>query len=338
MHTPQQRVAAIVGADIVVITIQHLAATTLTILAKVPCCASVAVGTHGIIGSVQAALNLLTRVVGTEVTIVTIGGSPCLTNAFCTTVPDSATVPIVTGVAPVCCLHGTGTCSMVADSFETDGVHSGWHWTDHYRRRIYYAEVGKLGSIAKQDPIADVAIFQGQTIGIFKALTIDSKAGTLTDIASVFHGARITIIAIGRVMFRGTATKSITQIVGAWIVVIADHGRSNTNSRLTMIADRAGIVIATFASVQIFMGTTGFPAAYITGAAIAIITKLHVLAVNEVRLVHFPVTIVVNPVAELCTCNQGVTGRETLGCTNTLPLAGSKLVGQFAGGPQRQFH
>jgi len=78
--------------------------------------------------------------------------------------------------------------------------------------------------------------------------------------------------------------------------------------------------------------------ALIFGAVATIITKVDIIAGDESRFVNFPVTVIIESIAELVHRFRGVTYRESIFGANTQARTGARIVGQCTGRRQPKFN
>ena len=125
--------------------------------------------------------------------------------------------------------------------------------------------------IANCRTIASIAIVKFKAIVIRLTLAINWVASTNAFLAYVICRAGIFIIAGGRIELGRTGPELITEIVGAGVLIVADNGLTNANSRFTMVAGGAGIAVSTFVFTEVFMEAALFAVAGIKGAGVVVI-------------------------------------------------------------------
>jgi len=144
----------------------------------------------------------------------------------------------------------------------------------------------------------------------------------------ISDGTGITVIAIHVVSHEKTTAGLVAGIVGAKILIIADHLSSHALAGDAVIRHGAGISVDTLAFVQRQM-----LAAVRTEAAI-FCTQVVIIASS---FVDISVTIIVEPVTGLFRRNCRITIREPIIRANPFALTSSPLIDHITGRPQGEF-
>ena len=259
VDTPLHGVTAIVSADVVVITVQSQSGHAFATTTKVAGSAGIVVGARSQVRSMQAACSTVSKIIGARVTVIAVGRYTGAALALGATLPNGALVAIVACKSFVGGGHGTDACPRLTVCGQADGIYPGWLRAKDNRGRLHNTEMRQFGGIADKGPVTSIAIVESLAIGIDEALAVHSIAVALPRFAGVLHGARVTIITRRRVVLRSAATKPVTEVISAGIVVIAQNRQTGAVTRLTVVTHGTGITIGTLSAIKVDMFAAAFP-------------------------------------------------------------------------------
>jgi hypothetical protein len=219
----------------------------------------------------HAPCQWLAVIVGTWVIVGAIGRAPPGTDPIVTMVAHSAEVPIIAGDPIIGRYQTAGARFRVTGRGETRRIGALCRGTEDHRFRHDTTEVGPFGQVAGEGPIAQVAIFQGQAIGLILAITGDGNTATATAIALVGHGTWVVVVAGSQIVGELAPPEPVTGIVRTGVGVVAQDGIANAVPGLAVIANGAGITILALATIEDLGGTPRLPAAGIDGTFVAVV-------------------------------------------------------------------
>ncbi len=196
----------------------------------------------------EATSSSLAGICGARILITTIERYSANALTGCAGGAISARIFVVTGEALVERGKAAVAGGRRADRFETGTVLTWSCGTLDYRPGLDLAEELDPTLVAKERPVAKVAIFQFAAVRIFLALTLHGspRAGAIN--AKITDGASVTVVANLVVVFKDATLCPVAQIGGAGIGIIALNGGAQADAIGTMVGHRAEIpVIAVLA-------------------------------------------------------------------------------------------
>lgn len=172
--------------------------------------------------------------------------------------------------------------------------------------------------IAGEGTIADIVVFQLSTVTIDVALAIDGVAGALTILANVAHSADIPVVTLGGVVGKNAAPGCIAGIVGTGVVVVAQGRRPDTLPSLAVVGYGARVSIKALAGIEGLVLAAVGAQAVVRGARVIVVAGI---------LIHIPIAVIVETVADLLAGDDGVARRQSFFRTVSLASANTEVVG-----------
>jgi hypothetical protein len=142
--------------------------------------------------------------------------------------------------------------------------------------------------------------------------------------------AVITFEAVGKV-FAPTALG--TDIIGAFILVVADYRRPTANSVLAMIGSCTEVTIHALCPALWFMLAPGLAGARVFGALVAVIAQADKFTLHFCRFVSQSITIIIKGVTCFLLGLTGITIGQPVVAADSLAFAATKLISFYARGP-----
>ena len=242
-------IAAIRGADIIVVASLQASEDASPPVAMVPRGAGVAVGTGGLVRGMYTRPGLVARIIGTDVAIIAVKLGTRDAEAIAASVADGAgviigTAPDNSGVSATC--HGStrilGARVPIVTILEACEAALPFPAQVPGRAGVAVVTASHIGRVQTANGAvativrADVGVVALQG-GAAQALPID---------ANVPGGTCIVVIARGRVVQVQAPNCRITTIIGARVVVRADGSYpTNADSIFAKVTDGAAIAIGT---------------------------------------------------------------------------------------------
>jgi len=289
--------------------------------------ASIAVIAVSLVGDVGTPVTAVTAIVRAEVAIVTGEGNPADTLAAFTDVADGAQVTVITGEAIVLRRKGTLTGEGVASCGQADGIGAFGLGATYFSPRFEFALMRDLGGVANQGSITDIPIFKRGAVVVARALAVDGNPNAEVLFTAVRNGARIFVVAINRIWREDAASRRITGIVGADVVVVAGYRRTAALPGRTEVRHSAGITIDALDCVEGLVVATFFSEADVVGTSVVVITGI---------FIGVPIAIVIEAIADVFRRNGRITISETLIGAVALPRTRTKFVVLLTGSCQSQ--
>ena len=133
--------------------------------------------------------------------------------------------------------HVAGACAGVADGLLACGV---WPRRGsvayHYGHGIGLAAIGQGARIAEELSIAEILVLELSAVSVGEALATQRYPNACPEIAArVRERAGIAIITGLKVRLEGAAPQAIAPVVGARVLVVAEHRRADTHASLTVV-------------------------------------------------------------------------------------------------------
>jgi len=331
VHASGLGVAGISGARVVIVTGKGRAADTGSGSAEVVGGAHIAVFAHGCIVLVLAPGSRDTDIVGAWVVVVAGDWHTVLAFSQFTGLAHGAGVFVLTGKAlergaDFAFARGTFARDCCADTHAVLRYRAGDHGL-----RVHGALEGQRIHVADQRSVAQVSVLESRAIGIFLAIALDREAGAYTFFAGVCHRTGVKVVALVQIELRLTSTLSVTDVVGAGVLVVAGDGKSDALSFFTVVAHGACVAVDALAFALDRVLTALRAGADIVGTRVAIVAKVHVLAFNEKGLVNVAIAVVVQAVADLFSRNRGIAVGQAVGCAGPYSGASPPFILDHAG-------
>ncbi len=320
-----------------IITHQRIARNTHTFRTGVTGGADVAIFARVDVIGLHAADQRVTGVVGAAVAVVAVQGDAGFAHAGNTFVTDGAQVAVFARETFVIGHEGALAGGRVARGLQADRIGAGFGGrTRRHRFRVRLAEEGQFGGVAHEGAVAQVAVFQRQAVGVDVAVAVHGKAGALTLVAGVVHGAWVLVVAGGGIVLGRAAAQAVAQVIGANVTVVTAYGLADAIAGFAMVADGAGVAVQAFTTVKLFI-LTAFPALTgVQGAVVAVVANRSPF--HQVHLVHQAVAVIIKGVADLPCRFQRVAVGQSLFRAHPFALARAEFVAELAVGKQPQFH
>ena len=221
---------------------------------------------------------------------------------------------------------------------QAEGVFTFGGGTRHLGALCHHAFVGHGLDIADQGPVAKVTVFQGGAVGISLAFARESGTTATALLAVVGYGAGVLIVACPNICRVLAAACVGADVVGTRIAIVALHRVPEAGACDAVICHGAGVAILAGSTLQQFVGAALLGQAFVLCAIIVVVAKVNVGALHEVRLVNLTVAVVVETVASLNGRGERVTLKKPVFRADSLALAESKSVFNFAGCPEGEGH
>jgi len=152
--------------------------------------------------------------------------------------------------------------------------------------------------------------------------------------ARVADRARVPVVAWRSVVIEEASSRSVAGIIGARVVVVAQHRVAVALPLLAMIAHGAGVAVLAFAAVEIGVTAPRFSIAHVRGALVGIVAQVEIVAAGLERLVRVAVAVVVHSVARFLGRDRSIALCEPAVGAHPFALARSPGVLHLACGPQ----
>lgn len=322
-------------AGIVVIAAQWIATEALAIYAEIAGGACVAIDAWGFVVIVEAAKLTVAAIIGAEVVVMADALEPSGAHTGDACIGNGASITIFAWKAFVCRDYGAGTACGVTGARKADCIGSLRRLsTDRDGAGVDLALVGPLLQVADERSIAEVAIFQSVTVIIALAIAGDGKSAASAVGAGIGDGAGVAVIASCGVLFEEAASTAITGVVGALVVVVADHGIADTKPGLAVVGDGAGVAVLAFAGIEVNVIAPGLALAVVLSAIVAVIAKIDVVAFVLFWFVHIFVTVIVDTVARFDCWHGRIAGGQAIFGADPLTHTESEFVGGGAWCPE----
>jgi len=294
-------------ADVFVVAHEARSSNTGPFCALVVGSAHVVVAAGGRVVDVQAALVRLTRVVSARIVVRTDQRDTGSTATLVALVSDRAGIPIFTRESFVVRHKGALPAIGITRCFQADSIGTVPRFgAGNDRFRVHDATMGQLLSVTVERAVAYIPVFQGYAILVRQAVTGNLEPLALAVTAFVCHCAGVLVIAILCIVLEHTPSHSVARIVGARIVVVANHRVSKAHSLFAVVSDSTGITVDTLSLGEHFVLAAGFSQTVVIRAIVAVVAQVHVVALDLLRLVNVAVAIVIKPVACLLSRNGGI--------------------------------
>jgi hypothetical protein len=324
--TPLGRVTGFVGADIAVVAGQSCRTHALTVITNVTGRAGITIVTRKGIELGKAARLRVTQVGGTRVAIIAVGFGARHALTGITEVRQGAGVPVLARHPRIGCNFLTRPTHRIAHGCQTGTFRP---LAGHHGVRIDGTLIGHLTLVANKRTIAQIAILQGSTVGVFLAVTGDLIATTLAGEACILHGAGIAIIAVHLVIGVDAAACGITGIVGTRVVIVTIDCRAHADTGLAVVCQGADIAIVAGGTVQGLVDASHLGVAN-TGCTL--------VAIIAFQVVHLAIAIVVQPITDLRGGAERVTLTQAFRHADPFPLTGACIIAHLTGCPEGQLH
>ena len=198
--------------------------------------------------------------------------------------------------------------------------------------------MGQGRCITIEGPVADVGIFQALTIPVLIAFAGELHTAAFPVLAGVTNGARVTVVTAFGVRQKGAAAIFCTDIVGAWIPVIALRGVTKADPRFAVVGYGARVTVLALAFVEGDSLTPDLAGTDIFRTVVAIFAQIDVVPPNTVRFIHVPVTVIVNAVARLGHRHHGIAIRQAVFEADSFTLAEPLFIRFTTRCPESQLH
>jgi len=337
-ETPLPLDAAIQGTHIAVVTKLDFGPDTSAVYATVNRGARVAITTIVVVGFVDTASFNIARIIGADVVVVAQGWHAGHATTIYALVSYATGIAIVAGETGVVRRYLALTGGTIADRLGTNRLRTLQHGARNYRRLVYLAEIRQARSVTIESAVAKVSILELATSTVLLAGAIHIEPSAHPFLAIVIHRARVIIVAKLGVEFCSATTQPVTGIIGAGIGIVAKHGQADAHPRLAVVPNSTGITILAFAFVKRDVVATGLAQTGIFGTLVAVVTELHVLALDQNRFVDFAIAIIVDAIAGLGYRHQRVAGSQSLFGADPLAMARTCVVGYGTRSIQGQLH
>jgi len=338
VDAPDSLVARVVRAGIAVIAIKLLPGDAQAKCAEVIDGADIVVGARLAVRVVETACVRLARIVSTHLSIVAVHLGPCCTDAFRTTVPHRAQVPILAGESLVSRRKRAGPGQGVARRHEAGCVNTFRGGTLNQGLRIHDALVGKQLHVADERTVAQVPILERFALFIGQAVARNLKSHALALDALVADGAWIAVVT-GIVVGRIVASAGLgAHVVGAGVFIVTDDRVAHAHSLDAVVRYGADVAVFALYPIQGHVLASGLAVADIFRTLVFIIAQVQVDTSLFDRLVYVSVAVVVHAVALLLDRYLGIARREALLFANPLPVADTPIAGNAARSPETQLY
>jgi hypothetical protein len=123
----------------------------------------------------------------------------------------------------------------------------------------------------------------------------------------VCHSAWILIVT-GCIVRRIFAPSSLNaDVVGARVLVITLNGITYAGTSHAVVSHGAGVTIFAGTGIKDLVYAPFGPCALVFGAIIVVVAEVDVVAIHQVRFIHFIVAVIVQTVASLSSWNRSIT-------------------------------
>ncbi len=195
--------------------------------------------------------------------------------------------------------------------------------------------IGEGAEVTIEGTVAEVPVLKGFAIIVCLAITSYRDPHALARLTEVGHGARVSIITFVGVGCISASAAFITGVIGAWVVVITIYGGAYADAFLTVVGNCAWVAVGALDGIKGDMFAAVQALALVFGAGVLIPTQIHIVPIYQGGFVHFPVAVIVKPVAGFLSRGECITCRKSIDCTYPLACTGAKIVDGFTGGEER---
>jgi len=249
--------------------------------------AQVAIEAQGLVGLVDTANARVARIVGARIVVRTVLLGCAGAHSFSTHIRQGARIS-VRACEPLIGGHkGTLTVRRAAHLHQASRVGTLRRRAGNHAIRVHLAIEGDRINVAHQRAVAKVSIFECQTIFVRFALTRQRGAGAFSALTQVSGGARVTIVARQKHRLERALPGFTALIGGAHVTVVACDWYAGAFAALAVIFFSAGVTIVAF-TFGLFVLASGLRVAGALSTRVAVVAGF---------LVHFPVAVVIKPVA-----------------------------------------
>jgi hypothetical protein len=316
-------VTTVVGTGVTIVTIEEFDPNALALLAHIHRRTGVSIIARHVVCHGRAPGLGVAKIIGARVPVVAIRGHPARTDAAKAEVSDRTAVGILAGGTIVVRRQATFARKRVTGSGQARHVRSlGLRAVDD-GFLVDNTLMWKLLLVANEGTIAQIVIFKSLTILVYLAVAVHRIAGAASGITLIADGARVTVVTIdgveGEKAFTGL---SVTRVVGTKLLVVARHGRAQTDALNTTVGERTQVPVVALAFVEGQGLASGLAITEVFSARVPVITH---------HTIHLTVTIVIQPVAQVLGGNLGIAGGQPRLAANASTLAGTEFVAYHAG-------